>query len=97
MYLNLLNETVIEYLTNEGNNKKPIEIRLSRFIYNTLILEINDICKFKTEVPIEFINITSIELHSRTIKLTESDEIDPIFEKKIVAKLAQLSVLEGTY
>lgn len=96
MYLDLLNETVIEHLDNQKKVKEQIVIKLTPFIYKTLLLELNNIAKFKTEVPIEFVEFNAIKLHGRSIKIESSNELDYIFEVKMVAKMLQLNALKGT-
>lgn len=89
MYLEILHEVVNEYLSKDV--KTPITIELTPFIYDTLQLEMNDICKLKTEVPVESIRFTSIVLYGRTITVVSGKELNDKFERKMVEKLTELT------
>ena len=94
MYLEILHEVVQEYLSNEKDKKLPIKIELTSFIYDTLEHEINEYCKIGTEVPIERFEFSCLYLYGRSISLIKADKLNPIFERKIVERLAQLRIFE---
>jgi hypothetical protein len=90
MYLDILHDVLKEQLESEKDKKLPISIELTPFIYETLQLELNDICKFRTEVPIESVNFFSIVMYGRSVKLVSGKELNSRFERKIVEKLTEL-------
>ena len=91
MYIEILHDVVNEILSKEGDKKQPINIELTPFIYYTLQLEMNDVCKLNTVVPIESISFTAIMLYGRTITVTSGKQLNDKFERKMVEKLTELA------
>lgn len=91
MYIEILHEVVQEILSKEGDKKVAISIELTPFIYKTLQYEMNFICKFNTEVPIESVNFHSVTLYGRTITISSGKELNDKFEMKMVERLTQLA------
>jgi hypothetical protein len=97
MYLEILHDVVAEILANDKEKSKPIEIHLTPLIYETLQLELNDIITFKTDAPIEEIHITEIKFYERGVTLVKSNLLNTRFERKLIAKLAELESLQNQY
>lgn len=97
MYLEMLHEVVNEILSDDRSKGKIIEIELTSFVYDTLQLELNDYIGYKIEVPIESLHATSVNMYSRTINLKKGSSLNPIFERIIVARLAELESLKNQY
>lgn len=97
MYLEILSDTVASYLSKSPNSSQLRDgINLTPRVYEIFHLELNDKIKLKTEVPIEFINVESVKIHGRTIKILKSDKLDPEFEFFLTNKLAELGAKTGT-
>lgn len=91
MFIEILNDTVREILEKEGEKKNLINIELTPHIYNTLQRELNDICKFNTEVPIQEIIISEITLHERSVTIIRGDKLNSKFEAKLIEKTIELT------
>jgi hypothetical protein len=91
MYVEILHEVVGEYLAKENEkNKSPIHIELTPFIYKSLQLELNDICKFKTPIPIASFTFESISMYNRSVTIVKGKELNERFEIKMVERLAMI-------
>lgn len=91
MYVEILHDVVAIYLAQEGDKKSPITIELTPFIYKTLQFELNDICSFRTEVPIESAKFESLVFMGRSVKIMNGKELNDKFEMKMVERLTELA------
>lgn len=95
MFIEILNNVVRDIIAAEGNKKELLEIKLTPFIYKSVQLELNDKCKFKTEVPIESVEFMSVTFYKRSIKLTSCGELDSKFEKRMVEEMMKHYEIES--
>jgi len=89
MYIEILQNTAVEILSDDSSKKSLIEIKLTPSIYGAMQNEFNNIMNITTEVPIEYVVIESVTLYGRSIKLSRSNELNSIFEKYIVKYLSE--------
>lgn len=95
MYIEILAECVTDYRSKEKDNShNNIVINLTPRIYKALQSELNSICKFTTEVPIEEVTFTSIKIHGRTIRIESNEKLDQYYEERIVDKLNDIVMID---
>lgn len=99
MYLEILSDTVANYLQNSSKATDSIladGIHLTPRIYEMFHLELNDVIKLNTEVPIEYITADSIKIQGRTVKIVKGSTLDAKFEFFLTNKLAELNAIASS-
>jgi hypothetical protein len=91
MYLDILHRTIGHHIDeqNASKNKKPIIIKLTPILYESIQGELNTAFKRNTDLPITQVKYTEFMVYDRTITIELNTALDIHFERELVTELAK--------
>lgn len=83
MYLEILKQTLDDYLINE-RSAKPVVIKLTSLLYKTVQFELNAAITLNTDLNITEALFHGVKFDNRTVRLEEGEKLDERFEMNMI-------------